>query len=444
MSLATRGHWPRAVTGHARSLATRGHWPRAVTGHARSLATRGHWPRAGKRLGVGGGWPVHAGAAGYARQCPIHREPCAGPIDVVVGFAAVALLIVANAFFVASEFALVAVDRSRIEQLANEGRRSARIALGLIKRLSFHLSGAQLGITITSVVLGFVAEPTVGRVIEPVFGSLPGGHGASIVLALLLATVLQMVFGELVPKTFAIARPVPTATRLAVPMRLFGLALGPVIKGLNGAANWILRRCGVEPVEELASVRSIEELEFLIRSSEREGTLDVGAVSLLTRSIRFGEKTAADILVPRVALEAVMLEQSADELIELSRSSGFSRFPVYGIDLDDIRGSIHVKVLHRVPVSERATTQVSQLMTEAFVVPESRELRSLLLEMRERGSHLAVVVDEYGGTAGIVTLEDLVEEIVGEIEDEYDVGPHRHHRQRGWTGVGARRVAAPR
>ena len=346
-------------------------------------------------------------------------------ITTALGLLAVLLLILATAFFVASEFAFVAVDRSRIEHLAGQGSRRARVTLSILQRLSFNLSGAQLGITVVSLVLGFVAEPTVATLIEPLLEPLvgAGSKGASVALALALATVFQMVVGELIPKNVVIARPTPSALRLAGPFRLYAAVFGSVISLSERAANWAVRRLGVEPREELSSVRSLPELELLFRSSGAEGTLEPRAVDLLTRSIRFGEKTAADALVPRMSLEALEIDATLADLVARSLDTGHSRFVVYGTDLDDVRGVVHAKSVFEVAPDERDATAVRAVMTEAFVVPESRPLTSLLVELREAGSHLAVVVDEYGGTAGIVTMEDLIEEIVGEIDDEYDPEP---------------------
>jgi CBS domain containing-hemolysin-like protein len=317
----------------------------------------------------------------------------------------------------------VAIDRDRVEMDAAAGSRRARATASALRRLSFHLSGAQLGITVTSLVVGFIAEPTIAAALEPLVGGLVGeqrSSAASIVLALLLATLVSMVVGELVPKSIAIAKPRQTAYALAPAMVLIGRVLGPLITFLNGAANWTVRRLGIEPQEELTSVRSLQELELLIRSSGEEGTLDREALTLLTRSIRFGEKDAADALVPRRLVVTVSVEATVADVAAKAVETGHSRFPVVGIDLDDVRGVLHVKDVFRVPYAERASTPVATIMVPAFVVPETRDLADLLVDLRRSGTHMAVVVDEHGGTAGIITLEDVLEEIVGEIDDEHD------------------------
>lgn len=331
----------------------------------------------------------------------------------------------ANSFFVLGEFAIVAVERTAIEQMAEEGHRGARSTLQALKSLSFQLSGAQLGITISSLIAGFLVEPAIGRALEPLVASLglPAASvlGIAIALALVLATAIQMVVGELVPKNLAIAKPFAVAFLVVTPMRLVNALFKPLILFLNSAANWTVRLLGVQPKEELIPVRSIEELDLLIHSSRQEGALDKEEFELLTRSIDFGEKTAADALTPRVSVVALSEDDTLEDMARMALDQGLSRFPVYRGDLDDIAGIVYVKNGYRVPLEERATTPVSAIVQDALVVPESRPLDSLLLEMRGQRKHMAIVVDEYGGTAGIVTLEDLLEEIVGEIEDEHDV-----------------------
>ena len=344
-------------------------------------------------------------------------------MSTALGLIAIAVLIAVTAVFVAAEFGLVAADRSRIATMAEGGSRRARLVRSLVAKLSFQLSGAQLGITVTSLVLGFLAEPILARLIEPILRPVLGEslvRGVSIALALALATVLQMVLGELIPKTVAIAKPETTVLWLAPFLQLYATVFGPLIRLLNRAANWTVRRLGIEPREELEAVRSLPELARLLEASVEEGTIGDTASTLFTRSVRFADKTAADALVPRVAVSALAVDDHVADLVELAGRTGFSRFPVYGADLDDIVGVVLVKSVHSLARDVRATTPVRELMGEVMVVPETRALQALLADMRDTRNHLAVVVDEYGGTAGIITLEDVVEEIVGEIDDEYD------------------------
>ena len=326
---------------------------------------------------------------------------------------------------VAAEFSLTALERSTVDAHARSVHdRRARQVKHAHSTLSFQLSGAQVGITITTLVTGYVAEPAIGRLIRPgleALGVPTGALGAvSLTLALTLATGLSMVFGELVPKNLAIAQPLPTARAVAGFLSIFSAVFRWLISGMNNSANWILRRLGVEPVEELRSARSPQELGSLVRSSAEQGSLDEGTATLLDRSLRFGERTAEELMTPRVHVKGLRADASVLELIALARRSGFSRFPVHGSDLDDVRGAVHVKQAFAVPAAQRTDTRVGSLTRSVPTVPTSLDGDALLDRLRSQGLQVAVVIDEYGGTAGIVTLEDLVEEIVGDVRDEHD------------------------
>jgi CBS domain containing-hemolysin-like protein len=330
--------------------------------------------------------------------------------------------VLATAVFVAAEFALVAVDRDRVDALAERGDGRARTAQHLLRRLSISLAGAQLGITVASLVLGFIAEPTVAHALEPLLAPLPESmqSGTAIALALLLVTVVTMVLGELVPKGVSVAKPLGTMLGLARPLRVYGFVFGPLIRTLSGAADGTVRLLGIEPREELRSVRTVDELEMLIRSSGEEGTIDPESFELLARTFRFGHKTAADVLVPRVDLVTLSEDASVADLVSLAVSSGHSRFPVIGADPDDVVGVAHALDALGVPAAERSRVAVRTIQGPVTFIPEGRDLESLLGEMRAGGLRFVVVADEYGGVAGVVTLEDLLEEIVGDIEDEHD------------------------
>ncbi len=343
-----------------------------------------------------------------------------------MGLAAVVLLILATGFFVAGEFAIVAVDRSLVERRAADGDRSARRILSSVRNLSFELSGAQLGITLTSLILGAIAEPTVATLLAPLFASIDflspeTAATVALVVVFVLVTGLSMVFSELVPKNLAIARPYKSAVWFGIPLQMINRLIRPLILFLNGAANWTVRKLGIEPREELAGVRSMEELELMIRSSGEEGRLDDDELELLTRAITFTEKVAADAMVPRVSVVGLSRHDPIAEMRRISAASGHSRFPVFDEDLDDIVGIVHVKDSISVPESRIPVTPVGDIAKPALQVPESSTLEYLLGELQRTGRGMAVVVDEYGGTAGIVTIEDLLEEIFGDIEDEYDV-----------------------
>jgi CBS domain containing-hemolysin-like protein len=271
--------------------------------------------------------------------------------------------------------------------------------------------------------IGFVAEPAVARLIEPALSPVVGEaatRGVSLVIAIVLATFVQMTVGELVPKGLAIARPETTTFLLAPAIAVYGIVFGPVIKLLDGAANRAVRLLGIEPADELSRVRTLPELKALVESSREGGTLDIGASELLTRTIRFEGKVAEDVLIARTAVAALPRDATIADLVQLAITSGHSRFPVYAEDLDEVLGVVHVRRVHGVPAAERATTEVIGFIEPVFAVPESRDLAEVLIDLHRENAHLAVVVDEYGGTAGIITLEDILEEIVGEIADEHD------------------------
>ena len=336
------------------------------------------------------------------------------------------LITLLTGFYVAGEFALLTADRSRIEQLSEAGDTRATSALQGLRTLSFQLSGAQLGITVTSLLVGFISEPTIGEALAPLIGDIwPSVSALAVanVVALLLATIIQMVVGELIPKNYAIARPTELALLIATPFRFANSLFRPIIKFLNAAADWTVRLFGIQPREELQGVRSLQELKRLIYSSREGGVLPQEEFALLARSITFGDKTADDALIPRVSVVALKKDETIRGMRSIALASGHSRFPVCGDDLDDIAGVAHVKDAYRIPVEERDRAPVTSIMQEPLFAPESRPLNALLAEMRRERKHLAVILDEYGGTAGILTLEDLLEEIVGEIEDEHDPRP---------------------
>ena len=349
-----------------------------------------------------------------------------------------ALVLVAMCgFFVAAEFALVTVDRSKVDQEAvagDAGAAGVRIAL---RRLSSHLSGAQLGITLTNLGIGWLAEPAIGALIEPALRGIGLPHGAvapiAVAVGLVLSSIVTMLFGELVPKNVALALPMATAKGTQRALRLFTTVMAWPITVLNGSANAIVRRLGAEPQEELRSARSSEELASLIQRSADEGTLDADAAELMERSVEFGARTAGEIMTPRVRTTSLELGDRAEAIIAATRRTGHSRFPVLD-EQDAVVGTVHVKDVVALPVHERATTRVKHLMRAPLVVPDSLRLDPLLALLRTQGQ-LAVVLDEYGGHAGIVTLEDVIEEIVGPIADEHDAisAQARLRRDGSWS-----------
>lgn len=334
------------------------------------------------------------------------------------------LLIVGNGVFVAAETALVTVDRARVEEAAREGDgRAGRVASAL-RRLSTQLSGAQLGITVTSLAIGLVAEPSAARLLHGPLAALRLPRGAveavAVGLALLLASVVQMVLGELVPKNLALARPLPTAKMVIGVQAGFSRAARPLIAVLNGAANRLLRTVGVEPTEELRSARTPDELSLLVRQSADRGVMPTTTAQLLVRSLTFGDKRAADVMTPRVQVRFLDAAATAADVINAARLTGHSRFPVIDGSSDEVEGLVHVKNAVAVPHGRRGAVSVREVMVPAVVAPATLELDPLLDLLREQGLQMAVVVEEYGGTAGVVTFEDLIEELVGEVFDEHD------------------------
>ncbi|WP_075833180.1 MULTISPECIES: hemolysin family protein [unclassified Rhodococcus (in: high G+C Gram-positive bacteria)] len=339
----------------------------------------------------------------------------------LVGFIA---LTAGTALFVAAEFSLTALERSTVDEAARGGDRRSRQVQHAHKTLSFQLSGAQLGITITTLITGYLAEPVLARFITPVTKAVGLSESAasttSLILALVIATSFSMIFGELVPKNLAISKPMPTARATAGLQAGFSLIFRWAINGLNGTANWIVRRLGIEPAEELRSARSPQELGSLVRTSAQRGSIDKGTAMLVDRSLQFGDRTAEELMTPRVKIESLELSDTVADLIVTASRTGYSRFPVVRGDLDDTVGVVHIKHAFTVPAERRRTTRVDSLAQRVPVVPSSLDGDTVMERIRSDGMQVALVVDEYGGTAGIVTMEDLIEEIVGDVRDEHD------------------------
>ena len=334
------------------------------------------------------------------------------------------LLTLGTGVFVAAEFSLITVDRPAVERAAAAGNRGSRRVLGGLKTLSTQLSGAQVGITVTTLLVGFLVEPSVSVLLAGPLTSagLPEGSvpPVSVAVGIFLATVLSMLVGELIPKNLALSLPLSTA-KWSVPLqRAFTFSMSPLIKLLNGSANRLLHLVGVEATEELSSGRSPEELAALVRRSAEVGTLDEGTAALLSRTLGFSRHSAADVMTHRVRMESVRRDDTASAIVRLARRTGHSRFPVIDEGLDDVVGVVHVKRAISVPHDKRGEVPAAALMSEAPRVPETLRLDPLLVELRAQGMQMAVVTDEYGGTAGVVTLEDVIEELVGEVADEHD------------------------
>ena len=345
------------------------------------------------------------------------------------------VLTIGTGFFVASEFALVNLDRSDLEVREARGERGLGMVISALKKTSTHLSSAQLGITLTTLLAGYTLEPAFSSFLTPpLLTLLPEAvvPVVSTIVAITAATLLSMIIGELVPKNFALALPRATG-KVVVPFQVvFTAVFKPAVSLLNNSANAILRSLGVEPREELSGARTAEELTSLVRRSASEGSLDRDTATLLARTLVFADHTAQDVMTPRPRLASIDRTQSAQDVIDLTRRTGFSRFPVLDDSIDDVVGFVHVKQAVAVPRKKRSKVPVSALQTEALRVPETMKLDTLLAELRGRGYQMAVVLDEYGGTAGVATLEDLVEELVGEVSDEHDRTKADVVRSRDW------------
>ncbi|SEQ70218.1 hemolysin family protein [Microlunatus flavus] len=334
------------------------------------------------------------------------------------------VLTVGTGFFVASEFALVNLDRNDLEARQARGEKGLGLTINALKITSTHLSGAQLGITLTTLLTGFTMEPAISRLLAAPLRALglPSGSVPLVgtIVGVGVATLLSMVLGELVPKNFALALPVRTARVVIGFQTVFTMVFRPLIALFNGTANRIIRALGVEPKEELSGARSAEELSSLVRRSALEGLLDADHATLLSRTLRFSEHSAEDVMTPRVRMVKVRLDDSAADVVALAQRSGFSRFPVIGEDADDVHGVVHVKQAFAVPAPSRGDVRAADLAAEPLFVPRSMGVDTLLGLLRRGGYQIAVVTDEYGGTDGLVTLEDLVEELVGDLRDEHD------------------------
>ncbi|MFJ4329550.1 MULTISPECIES: hemolysin family protein [unclassified Streptomyces] len=332
------------------------------------------------------------------------------------------LLTLACALFVAAEFSLTTVERSDLERAAESGERGADGALRAVRSLTLQLSGAQLGITVTSLVIGMLAEPSIAALLRGPLTAIGLGGAASTVATLLgviVSTVVLMVVGELVPKNWAISRPLAVAKVVAGPQRGFTTAFGPFIRHLNNTANRFVRRFGLEPAEELASARSAEELVALAQHSAAEGALEADSAELFVRTLHLSELTAENVMTPRVDVKALEAHATAADAANLSHATGLSRFPVYRDSLDEVVGTVHIRDVLALEPDRRRDTPVTELATAPLLVPDSLPADRLLERMRASRT-MAVVIDEYGGTAGVATVEDIVEEVVGEVRDEHD------------------------
>jgi CBS domain containing-hemolysin-like protein len=338
---------------------------------------------------------------------------------------AVALLVAANAFFVAAEFALVAARRTRIDAMVRRGDSKARVARQAIQSLDRYISGTQLGITLASLGLGWIGEPALATPIESALRWLPAGatpiatHGVAAAIAFTVITFLHIVLGELAPKALALLHPEQTSRWVAPPLILFTIATNPFIWVLNGTANGILRLFGARAPTERERVHSPEEIMMLVEQTRETGRIDAQDARMIQGVFEFSEKNARGVMTPRTEIVAFPATLSLEEAADRVAQAGRSRYPVYRETLDDIVGTVHAKDI-LAALHAKDGRLLEAILRPALFVPGTREVEDVLADMKRQKTHIAIVLDEFGGVAGLVTMEDLLEEIVGQIYDEYD------------------------
>lgn len=334
------------------------------------------------------------------------------------------LLVVANGFFVAAEFALVKVRLSQMEIRAQDGNRFAKLTLRLLHKLDAYLSATQLGITIASLLLGWVGEKVVVEIVLSIIHTLgyqisdAGAHSIAIPISFGLITLLHIVFGELVPKSLAIQRAEATSIVVAAPLQFFYYLTFPIIWVMNSISNAILRLIGIAPASE-HEVHTTEELRLLLDQSKQGGELQDSEHELIENVFQFNDRMVKQIMVPRTKLSAIDVNTPQDAILETVYNEGYSRIPVYEGNIDNIVGILYVKDLLQI-IRRQETIELAKIMRPAYFVPETKKINRLLRQFQRKHTHMAIVSDEFGGVSGIVTIEDIMEELVGEIQDEYD------------------------
>lgn len=334
------------------------------------------------------------------------------------------LLTLGTGIFVASEFSMINLERTELEARQDRGEKGLSLSIRALKRTSTHLSSAQLGITLTTMLTGFLAEPSLALLLESPLRDLGLGEtairAAALTISLILATIFSTLVGELIPKKLALTIPLQVNKAVVRFQLIFSWVFGWLVWLLNATGNAIVRAMGIEPKEELSSARTAEELTSMVQRSASLGAMEQRHADLITKTLALSQLVAADVMTPRTKLESLDAINTVQDVIKRSDVTGFSRFPVFDGSDDDITGIVHVKAAASVPREKRSLVPVTAIMVEPYRVPETISLEKLMGSLRSHGLQIAVVVDEYGGTAGIVTLEDLVEELVGELGDEHD------------------------
>lgn len=348
----------------------------------------------------------------------------------IFGIFAVLILVLLNGFFVAAEFALVSVRKTRIEELANQGDKRATRVQRALSHLDTYIAATQLGITMASLALGFIGEPALIPLLEPLLRFLPASkavltaHGVALALSFVLVTAMHIVFGELAPKSIALQRPDNTSLRVTAILDIFLRIFRPFILALNSTGNFVVRLIGLQPVAEHASVHSVEELEILVHSSREAGVIAEQQERMVAGVFDFEDIVIRKVMTSRLDITAVEVNAPSEELIRIVMETGHSRLPVYEEHLDNIIGIVHVKDVLKDMLDGKLDASLRELMRPPFFVPENKRASFLLAEMRRSKTQMALIRDEYGVLSGVVTIEDLLEEIVGDILDEYDVEEH--------------------
>lgn len=345
--------------------------------------------------------------------------------SIIFNLFVIGILLLSNGFFVAAEFSMVSVRKTRIIQLSEEGNFGAKIALEALKDLDKFIAAVQLGVTISSIGLGWVGEATLARMLDPLFGFVPqqyqlfAAHSVSVTISFVLITVLHVVIGELMPKSVALQFPEKTTLFIAPPMKIIANIFSPAISLLNGLGAFLLKLLKIPAVQTSHLAHSTEELNMLINASYNEGVLNETEKDLLHNVFKFSDLTAKQVMIPRTDMACIPNDISFDELNNLASVSQYTRYPVYEENLDHISGIIHVKDLYAL-LLRKEEFSLEKLLRPIFLVPETITMDNLLREFQRRQSQLAIVVDEFGGTSGLITLEDVLEEIFGEVQDEFD------------------------
>lgn len=345
--------------------------------------------------------------------------------SIIFNLFVIGLLLFSNGFFVAAEFAMVSVRKTRITQLTNEGNFSAKVALEALKDLDKFIAAVQLGVTISSIGLGWVGEATLVRMIQPIFDFLPdsfqiaASHTVSVAIAFALITVLHVVIGELMPKSVALQYPEKTSLIIALPMQLITKLFAPFIYILNGFGNFLLRLMKIPTAPTSHLAHSIEELNMLINASYNEGVLNETEREMLHNVFKFSDLSAKQVMIPRTDMACISSDITFEEFNKLAIETQYTRYPVYEDNLDHISGIVHIKDLYGLSLKKEEFS-IEKLLRPVLLVPETMTMDNLVREFKKRQGQMAIVVDEFGGTAGLITLEDVLEEIFGEVQDEFD------------------------